>query len=376
MSFSLTARAQMSGEAAFAQDAAQIQIQPIQRAAAQIAEHQLVDKYLRLLGAQFSWYGQAEQQNAMDAAALSREIVAGLRQGTYDAVELGESHSNPTEQKAAQSIVGAILDGGVSVGDFLQEATSVVVGSGKNTKPGEPYGIFPYTEPLVAAHVAVTLMKDQFNPGDDVKAGLKAAGPKILITYTGAAHTSARMRDYIIETLKDSDLSWGKIYPGRPVIEQALQKHHRKPVIIAMEEEPFVVDHVLGAAIKDSYQKASFEQWRANLAALQSAWDQATSGFKSSAQERFVRSSEQPNFYLGIAGGERRAFKLEAIEKIAALPELKAWLGDKKIKSADAGRFSSSECPADGSCCAGWQVTIDKGSKDKFSRTACERDLP
>jgi hypothetical protein len=323
-----------SDDAAFAQDLSRLQVQPIQQTVQQIADHQTADRYSRLIAAQFSWYGEAEQKPGLDASQVAQAVLAGLKQGAYDAVEFGESHSNPLEQDAAQLIIKDILGGGVPVGAFLQEATQVQNSDGTQ---GQPVGIFAATEALSQAQVSLLLMKNQFDPGDDVDAGLKAAGAKMLITYSGSAHTSARMRDYIIDTLKDSDLGWGNIYPGRPVIEQTLRKRRKNPVIIAMQEESFVFGLILEANIKDASHNVTLDQWQANLAALQAAWDRTTATFQPATGIRFVQSGEQPNFYVGMAAGERRPLQLEAIEKVAQMPELKAWLGDKKVKGVSAG---------------------------------------
>jgi hypothetical protein len=219
-------------------------------------------------------------------------------------------------------------------------------------------------------------MKNQFNPDKDVNAGLQTAGAKLLITYSGSAHTAVRMRDYIINTLKSADMGWGHTYPGRPVIEQTLQNRVKKPVIIAMADESYVFNRIITTQLKEASNNVSYEQWQTNLEALKTAWNMTMGSFQcSSSSIRFVQSDEQPGFYIGIADGERRPLGIEAIQKIAQMPEFLQWLGDKNIRSVDAGLFSTSPCPNDGTCCRGYSVSVRNGEQE-FNRSVCVTDLP
>ncbi|MFA6003984.1 MAG: hypothetical protein WC881_07940, partial [Elusimicrobiota bacterium] len=256
----LRAAVPASSDADFFQDISQIRIQPVQQAAQDIADHQVFDKFLRQITDGFGWYGQAEQQPGLDSADLAGIAIQGLKQGAYDAVVFGESHNDFKEQAAAAHIISGILGSGVRVGAFLQEASDVA------DKRDQAVGIFPATESLAQARVPILLMNNQYHPAPDVDRGLRAAGSKVLIAYSGTVHTSVRMRDYIIDTLHDPDLGWGQTWPGRPVIEQALQNRRRKPLIIAMADEEFVFSLLLGSVIKTASDNVALEQWRSNLA--------------------------------------------------------------------------------------------------------------
>lgn len=338
--------------------------------AAAMADEQ-VGKYLREIAAKFDWYGKAELKPGLTDAQLAQAVVEGIKRGTCDTVVFGESHGNLHEQNSALLIMKRILDDGIPVGAFTQESTQQQKVGGTKT----PLGIFTDVSQLTQARVPVLFMQNHFNPDKDIKTALKAAGAKLLITYTGTAHTSVRMRDYILNTLKVTDMGWNNAYPGRPVIEQVLQRHDRKPVVIAMNEEESVFNQILSLQLKEASTNVSYEQLQTNLQALRAAWEQTVGAFQSPSGIRYVQAAEQPNFYVGIAAGERRPMGLEAVLKVAQLPEFRQWLGGKTVQSAYAGKYSASACSPGIACCLlGYSVSMQSNGQT-FDKNVCATDL-
>lgn len=359
----LAAPARAQDDASFARSLAEARAAaPTVQTADDIAARKARERFSRLIASKLSWYGRAELPPGIDAARLSHAVVQGLRAGDYDSVVLGESHSNPQEVEAAETLIGAILESGLPVGAFLQEAADVVAGDGKK---GEPVGIFKNLRPLAAAKVPNLLMKSQFAPDPDVEAGLAAAGKRLLITYSGSAHTSERARDLLIKTLKIRDLGWGAVVPGRPVIEQSLKRKRRKPVIIAMMEEAQILGAVESAVLEEASDGAPLARWQADLAAAREALEQAVAPFAPGSEIRFVQVPEQPGFYIGIAPGDRRPHVLTAALKASRSPELARWLGSRKVKRVSVWPTAVA-CAPEGATCAGHEVTVDSGGKDAF----------
>jgi hypothetical protein len=380
---------------------------PAQQAVSQIRDRQAFEQFSRQIASMSSWYGESDQKPGVSAAQLSQAVISGLKQGTYDSVIFGETHGDAQEQGAAKLIIGDILQQ-KTVGAFLEEACDVegnamasalesdgdgarkfykvnIFGSGDPSAAAEGgwsilktsswVGIFQPTEQLIGAKVPILLMKNQFNPESDIQAALKAAVSGVLITYSGSVHTSVRARDFVIETLKTSDMHWNDHVPGRPVIEQSLQRHQKKPVIIAMMEEAWILGRICDATLTSASDNVPLARLQANLEALQAAWQQAIAAFPAGNDIRFVQVPEQENFYIGITPAERRPLAVAAVLKVARMPEVAQWLGQQNIKSAYAGAFSMT-CPGDASACSGFQVSLDKGTSDTFTKDIWLKDLP
>ena len=323
----------------------------------------IVDKIAKKINDQLGWYGELDRETGISAAQMSKIAVDGLKNGTYDAVIMGESHGNPIEQSAAHLILGSILSSGVHVGAFMAEATTV--------QNGAPISLLS-TEQFTKAKVPTALFDNQFNPEADIERGLKMAGSRIFITYTGSSHTSIAMRNYSQESLKESDLGWNKIYPGRPTVEQSILKHHKLPIIIAMREESSVLDWIEYSAIAQTSKNTTLAAFKENLAALKIAWDQSVSQFAPRTTIGFIPSPEQSNLYLGITPTDRRPLEIEALIKAANTPELSQWLGNKKILSAESNLVSNCS-PKSSFCCQAAQIYIYSGKNERLP--ACVSDL-
>lgn len=363
----LPARAQ--DDASFAASLSALGGLSTEQAAQDIARRRSRGRYLRLIGSKLSWYGRAGAQAGMGTGELSQEAVFSLRSGKADCLVLGESHGDPLERQAAHALLAAVLDAGVPVGAFLQEASTVMNADGRR---GDPAGIFPLTKRLEEARVPLLLMANQFDPDKDIEAGLRAAAGKTLVTYSGSAHTSERMRDLIIETLKLPDMRWGRLVPGRPVIERSLRRRGRAPLVVAMAREAQILGAVEAAVLSEASKGASAGEWARELAEAEAAWTEALSAFPPSSGMRFMPVPEQEGFFIGMSPSERRPLALRAALETARLPEFAAWLGGARVKEVSALR-SSWDC-GEGAPCSGIEVSVDKGGPERFRRRIALRD--
>ena len=340
----------------FTQSLSQIQTpQPPIHADTLIQEKKIILQLSKEIADRLGWYGQLDQKPGISAQSMSRIVVQGLKKGTYDAVIMGESHDNPIEQSAAHLIIGNILASGVHIGAFMSEATTV--------ENGAPVGLFS-PEPFINAHVSTGLFVNQFNPEADIERGLKMAGSGILITYTGSVHTSIAMRNYSQESLKEPDLGWNKIFPGRPTVEQSILRHQKHPIIIAMRDESSVLNWIEYSAIAQTSKNTNRTAFKENLAALKRAWDEEMSHLASRSTIGFIRSPNQPNLYLGITPSDRRPLEIEALIKTIHLPEFSQWIGNNKIISTEANLICNCSL-TQSSCCARSQVFIYSGKKTR-----------
>ncbi|MDE1976395.1 MAG: hypothetical protein KGI84_03945 [Elusimicrobia bacterium] len=352
--------AQNAGDSGFIQGLSAVSVSPgFVLAAKKIRVNALAGEYARDIAALLGWYGQADARPGLDPAAMSAVVVKGLKSGAYDGVIFGESHGNAREQAAARLIIGNILASGVKVGAFLSEATQV--------QGGKPVGLFAPTQ-FAKAGVPTGLFVNQFNPEPDVARGLKMAGPGLLVTYTGSAHTSRKMRDFVYKTLKESDLHWEKYFPGRPTVEESFLRHGKRPIIVAMLEESTVLDWIEYLELRDATKDKSLEQFRENLIALDRAWKRQTGRFAPRQTIGFIQAPGQPNLYLGIAPTDRRPLELEALEKAASESAFDRWLGAGKVASAESEAQSS--CSALGACNTQYQVYVYSGPEESLPACA------
>jgi hypothetical protein len=304
------------------------------------------------LSGYLDWYDLMERQPAVDAAALSQAAVEGLRSGAYTGLILGESHGVEAEDRAGQKLVRDVLEAGIPVGAFLREEN-----------------LFPRIEPLDSRRVPVLTYRNQFKPEDDVKAGLKAAGKNLLISYTGCAHTSVSIKDFFLYTLEGGK-TW-RYESGKrdmPTVEESFLAHRKKPLIVAMSAEDVVLGKVEGLLLKALSDGATLPRLRDDLDAVLSAWSRRMSAYpERRGPIFFVRSPEQPNLYAGLTSSERRAFRIEAARKVLALPELVSWLGGDRIRAVEslkAGRFTPPNTHE-----THYEVTVHKTAGGKFKRT-------
>jgi hypothetical protein len=311
------------------------------------------------LSAYLDWYDLMERQPAIDVPAMTATIAAGLRSGAYTSLILGESHGVDAEERASQQLVGGALDSGVPVGAFLREEN-----------------LYPNTQALEARHIPVLTYKNQFKPEDDVKAGLKAAGKGLLISYSGCAHTADRIKDFFLYTLEEGKTwHYEKGKHDMPTIEQSFLSHRKKPLIVAMSAEETILSKVQSLFLKGLVGNGTdLDHLKGDFDALLSAWGQQMTAYALRTEPIiFARSPEQPNLYAGLTPSDRRAFEIEAARKILGLPELAAWLGADKIKSVESLKAGSFTPPSTREW--HYDVIVHSASKGDFKRTIPEEEL-
>ena len=304
------------------------------------------------------WYDLMERQPAADAAAMSRIVVDGLRSGAYTGLILGESHGVDDEDRAGRKLMSDVLDAGIPVGAFLREEN-----------------LFPRTEPLDARRVRVLTYRNQFNPEADVQAGFKAAGKKILISYTGCAHTAVAIKDFFLYTLEEGK-TWHYERGKRdmPTVEESFRGHHKKPLIVAMSAEDSVLSKIQSLFLKSLVGEGTdLPRLREDLVALVPIWNAQMAAYPARREIAFVRSPVQSDLYAGLTPTERRAFAVEAVSRILALPELAAWLGTDRIKGVESLRGGSFTPPNTRE--THYEVVVHKFSGEEFKRTIPEPEL-
>lgn len=271
-------------------------------------------------------FHQLELQPAMDLSAMSREVVQGLNSGAYNGVILGESHSVQPEINAGITIVKDIL-AAHGIGAFSRESN-----------------IFPTADFLAEQGVPVLTFKNQFKPDPDVAAGLKAAGGKLLVTYTGHAHTSTRLKNYILYTLLEGKpLGYAAGGKDMPTVEDSFLAARKKPVIVAMAAESRVLRRIEQLFLRGfiGEKGVSGAEYLGNLRALRAVWSDKVLTCPAHTEDiYFVRSPEQANLFVGITPGERRPLAVDAVISALSLPEFSAWLGEDTLKTVESLRAS------------------------------------
>jgi len=261
---------------------------------------------------------ELETQPVLDLSAVSEDVLKGLKEGTYNGVILGESHSSAPEIASGIALVKDIL-GTRGIGAFSRENFT-----------------FPDASFLEENKIPVLTFRNQFLPEADVKAGLKAAKKGILVTHTGHAHTARRLKDYILYTLEaGKNMGYAPGGKDMPTVEDAFLKAGKKPVIVSMMTEETVLRRVerLFFAHLAGKNGVYANELLSDLQALGRVWDAKVSRYPSSPGKIFfVRFPGQNNFFVGITPGERKLSAMDAVAKVLPLPELAAWLGGEKIK--------------------------------------------
>lgn len=300
-------------EAPFASQLQGIRRLALEQKAAQLLPAHEADQLSKWLG----WYGQMERGPKLTTAQVRAEIGALLRSGAYGALLLGESHSEDSEIAAAH--------------EFLEEAFAA-----------RPVGAFVREEYtwsdeafLTSRGVPLLTYKNQFKPDADVEKADRVAREKLLVSYSGASHSSDRMKDYSLWTLEEYR-TWG-YKPGQTdmrTIERSVSDRGRKPVIVSMiveeypwrriqmlflrrlvEPKPALPD--LGAALS-----GVIDAWRAQVETLP-----VTPGPIS-----FVKDPTHDALWLGISPADRRPLALLACAKVLALPEAAAFAGATPVR--------------------------------------------
>lgn len=328
---------------------------PIQAFARDVEDRRIAQQ----LSAYLDWYDLMERQPAVDAAAMAATIATGLKSGAYTALILGESHGVDAEEQASQRLVGAALDSGVTIGAFLREEN-----------------LYPNTQPLAARHIPVLTYKNQFKPEDDVKAGLKAAGKGLLISYSGCAHTADTIKDFFLYTLEEGKTwHYEKGKHDMPTIEESFLRHHKQPLIVAMSAEETILDKVQSLFLKGLVGEGTdAERLKGDFDALLAAWARQMAAYAPRTDPIvFARSPVQPNLYAGLTPTERRAFQIEAARKVLGLPKLTAWLGSDTIKSVESLKAGSFTPPNNRE--THYDVIVHSVSQGDFKRTILEEEL-
>jgi len=311
------------------------------------------------------WLGPfdaAMSDAGLDPAAMAAATAAELGAGRYDALILGESHSVAAEQRAA----GLILRAAASarpVGAIIFENTDIV---NHSTGARSTKFIFPDTDWLAPAGIAAFGYKDHFNPEADLRAGLKAAGAGVFVSYTGSAHSCDRVKDHILHTLKVYFGPYGRTL-DLTTVEDVLRAKGRKPLIVAMVTEDYFVSRLQTLAIADVLDSQDrLEGVLTELDAAAKAWETRFQSYPSRADIRFVKTAQQSALFLGMTPGDRRPAQLSALLETLRSPELAAWLGGRKIKGLEAGRHSVGD--AAGRVAVSYRVAIRDHKGGEFTR--------
>ncbi|HNW45378.1 MAG TPA: hypothetical protein PKI19_12810 [Elusimicrobiales bacterium] len=297
------------------------------------------------------WLGlfdRLELQPALDLAAVTAQVTRGLDSGTYNGVILGESHGTQPE---------------INAGIFLTKAVLAARGIGAFSRERET---FPTIDFLETQGVPVLTFKNQFKPVPDVQAGLAAAGGRPLVTYTGHAHTSVRLKNYFLFTLLEGK-PWGYVPGGKDMVtvEDAFLGERKKPVIVAMVTEARVLRRVEQLFLREFIGEAgvSGTGYYESLRALRRLWENKVMRYPEHAEDiYFVRSPEQDNLFVGITPGERKPLAIDAVLQVLPLPEFKAWLGEDKLKTVES-LWGSDESGVS------YRVVAHKFSGEVFERT-------
>jgi len=258
------------------------------------------------------------RQPSLDLAAVSQEVLGGLGSGAYNGVILGESHGIPAEIASGISLTKDIL-AARGIGAFSRERET-----------------FPTIDFLEAAGVPVLTFKNQFKPEPDVQAGLKAAGKKLLVTYTGHAHTAVRLKNYFLYTLLEGKpFGYGPGGKDMVTVEDSFLKEGKKPVIVAMLTEARVLNRVQQLFLRKFIPEGGTtgEEYLVNLRVLRTAWESKVLAYPAHAEDiYFVRAPEQANLMVGLTPGERKPLTLDAVIQVLSMPEFGAWAGSDKLK--------------------------------------------
>lgn len=274
------------------------------------------------------------RQEGDGLGAMASSLIAGIASGRYDSLILGESHGEKAEQDAAKTFLRGLASSPAKVAAVIFEETQ--------TSDGSVQYIFQDTAWLTQAGIAVLGYKDHFNPEQDVKAALKTAGKDVLISYTGSAHSARRVKDYVLYTIDDRLGPYGRGGRDMVTIEDVFRKHHRRPLIVSMVSESFILDRIQGLLLDEiGGSQKGLEAVRSALDAAADAWKEQFASYPAVEGIRFRRFPGQDDLYAGLTAGERRPLQLSAVAEVLRSQDFEQWLGSGKIKSLNAGQESS-----------------------------------
>jgi hypothetical protein len=294
------------------------------------------DKLRKWLGP----YDAAMAAPGLDPAAMARTAADGIGAGRFDALILGESHGDASEQGAAGLILRAVAASPRPFGAVIFENTDVINNA---TGVHSTQYIFPDTAWLKPAGIEALGYKNHFTPEADLREALKAAGARPLASYTGSAHSAKRVKDYIMYTLGEHLGPYGRGL-DMTTVEDVLRGRGRKPLIVSMITESFLVQHIQPLMIKAALDSEDrLPGLLAELDAAAKAWDARFQAYPPAAALRFVASAEQSGLFLGMTPVDRRPAQLNALLETLRAPELAVWLGSRKLKSLEAGRQGGSD---------------------------------
>jgi len=282
--------------------------QPAQAVTAQSLSAEM-DGYLAFLG-RFSALPQTP------FADVARDVVSGLKGGRYDALVMGETHTNPNELAAGVALVKDVKAAGIPIGMLLRESN-----------------LFPDTS-FLAPETLVRTFANQFEPDAPIAKVIPMLNGGILITYTGHSHTSRTIRDNAL-AIKSFFGSYG---PGKKLmttIQDSLEKNGRKPVIVAMITEDSILDRISFMTLAEVTKNVTLPQAARQLDYLIRIWESKLPQRMKTGQLYFVRDPRHPEFYAGITSGQRMPLKLLAVKKTLVLPELAQWAGNTVLRGVE-----------------------------------------
>lgn len=300
-------------EAPFASQLQGIRRLALERKAAELFPAHEADQLSRWLG----WYGAMERGPKLTTAEVRAELGARLRSGRYGALLLGESHSEQPEIDAAHEFMTEAFAAG-PVGAFVRE---------EYTWSDDAF--------LTSRGVPLLTYKNQFKPDADVEKADKLAREKLLVSYSGASHSSDRMKDYSLWTLEEYK-TWG-YKPGQTdmrTIERSVSDKGRKPVIVSMITEEYPWRRIQMLFLRRLVEaKPALPDLRAALSSVVDAWRaQVETLPETPGPISFVKDPTHDALWLGITPADRRPLALLACAKVLALPEAAAFAGATPVR--------------------------------------------
>lgn len=262
----------------------------------------------------------------LELGELERAVAAELGSGRADALLIGESHGDPVEFAAARRLVAAALGAGRPVSTLLEEDSL-----------GQSFALDPL---LSSAGVRYSVFPDLLSPAQGVRAARAEAPGAIVLSYTGHAHASDRLRDYWL-----SELEFERI-PGRPdrrrvltTVEEAFGQAGGRPLVAAMMREEAALRQAQSLFLRElpGARGRRIAELRADLDRLVELWGKRFTRLPARpAGLFFVRDPRRAGVYFGLSPSDGLPRELLAARWALSSPEAAEFAGDGRIVGVEA----------------------------------------
>lgn len=259
---------------------------------------------------------------------LARAVAAELGAGRADALLLGESHSDPAEFAAARRLFAAALGSRRRAAALLEESSL------SNSFARDPL--------LAQAGVAHIVFGNVVAPQAELRDARAAAPGGFLMSYTGHAHASERLRDF---WLKDLELERIDGWPRRrrvlTTVAEAVRAAGGKPLVVAMIRESGPLETAQRLFLRELPGKRGrrpgglaaelgelIELWRGRFARLPAR----------PAALYFARDRERAGTWYGLTPSDAVPDALLAARVTLASPEAAAFARGGRIVAVEAAR--------------------------------------